>query len=201
MFILCDFLPDFILITSFSSLKHQRMFFLHSLHSFLHRSLAPLFTSTFSFTMLQFLLPDILLSPPPPFFLPSYVLNTYFHSVLEIWIQGPSSCSDILNLLQSPGICHCSFILHQPVPAYGWSIGFLSQLQRKEQQWLLLLAAILLFLSHVSSHVAIAISSGQTMKTSPDWQFYIFQHAVITSTLGVEFCVRYQRYQRHIRIM
>lgn len=41
MFILCDFLPDFILITSFSSLKHQRMFFLHSLHLFLHRSLAP----------------------------------------------------------------------------------------------------------------------------------------------------------------
>lgn len=110
MFILCDFPLYFILITSFSSLKYQRTFFLHSLHLFFRRSLAPLFTSTFSFTMLQFLLPDIFLSPPPPSPTPpSCVLNTYFHSILEICIQGPSSCSDILNLLQSrPGICHCS---------------------------------------------------------------------------------------------
>lgn len=90
-----------------------------------------MFTSTFSFTMLQFLLPDLFLSPPPPFLLtPSCVLNTCFHSVLEICIQGPSSHSYSLNLFQSPGICHCSLILHQPFPAYGWSIGFLAEEER-----------------------------------------------------------------------
>lgn len=100
---------------------------------FLHRSLAPLSISTFSVTMLQSLLPDISLSSPlptpptPPFIFPSHVLNAYFY----LFTFRDLYSKTIFLLRHSQPHLEARYlsvflIFHQSVPAYSWTIGFLS---------------------------------------------------------------------------
>lgn len=126
------FLPDFILITSFTSLKQQSLFFLHSLCYFcidlwLHCPPQPFLSPCCNLFSLPYPCPVFSPLPLPSFIFPSHVLNAYFY-LFTFW-DLYSKTIFLLRHSQHPleaRYLSVFLIFHQPVPAYGWTISFLS---------------------------------------------------------------------------